>query len=169
MHLTAQEYSDRLFDGYGVDLELADGSTALAILTPANTKEDIERLVQAAAEMAASAMKRGRTADNLINISEKTKNIEQKTVHAMESMLPPMAITPRDAWFSAKDIIDWKDAIGCIAGEAIIPYPPGIPLLCPGEVITREIWREIDKLRKEHRHMHGVQDPILSTILIVKQ
>ncbi len=186
LQLTAQEYSDRMFAEHGVDLELAEGITALAVLTPANTQEDIDRLVQAAAGTMVSdrqeAIKQGTIfqkrrnkeksrgqlslADTFPNASiDEKKSITGKNV---EMTLPPMVMTPRDAWFAQKERIAWSDAVGCIAGEAVIPYPPGIPLICPGEKITPDIWKEIESHRQEHRHMHGVQDASLATVQIIR-
>ncbi len=190
--MTAQEYSDRMFAEYGVELELAEGITALAVLTPANTQEDIDRLVQAAAGVAEADGQKNTERSTRVEGLQKTEECEKILVGTGEPFvpetfpdiqleeknsiiikdgemnLPPMAMTPRNAWFALKEKIQWKNAVGCIAGEAIIPYPPGIPLICPGEKITNEIWQKIEKLRREHQHMHGVQDASLTTVQIIQ-
>lgn len=156
--LTAQEFSDRLFDGFGVDLELAEGVTALAVLTPANTEEDVNRLLCGVRKLASVCSKRKEYGEP-----------QSKDAIAFRTVLPQMILTPRDAWFAEKEKISWDQAVDLIAGEAIIPYPPGIPLICPGEKITLEIWNQIEKLRKSHRHMHGLQDPSLCTLQVIKE
>lgn len=156
--LTAQEYSDRLFASYGVDLELAEGVTALAVLTPANTEDDIQRLLHGAREVASACIER-----------KKHQKMQPEDVREDLSVLPQMILTPRDAWFAKKESVSWNRAVNCIAGEAIIPYPPGIPLVCPGERISPSLWRRIEELRKTHRHIHGIQDPTLCTIQVVKE
>lgn len=190
---TAQEYSDRMFAEYGVDLELAEGITALAVLTPANTQEDIDRLVQAAAGLAESGRQKNTGQCTRVEGPQITEECEEKIVETekfagperfsdarpekkkriigenVEMNLPPMAMSPRDAWFAPKEKIQWESAMNCIAGEAIIPYPPGIPLICPGEKITNEIWQRIERLRQEHWHMHGVQDASLKTVQIIRK
>lgn len=152
-----QEFSDRLFARYGIDLELAEGRTALAVLTAANTEEDIRRLLTGAAGVAAEG---------------KIVPKDVETAHAQEvwpqQTLPPMARTPREAWFAPKETVAWKAAVGRIAGEPIIPYPPGIPLLCPGERITPEVWQQVEGLRLARRHMHGLQDDSLSSLRVLK-
>lgn len=190
--MTAQEYSDRMFAKYGVDLELAEGITALAVLTPANTQEDIDRLVQAAAgvmELNTQELvkqgtvlqkkrnqekRRGKSSLEEIFLEETFPNSpldEKKKIMGenLETALPPMVMTPRDAWFAQKERIAWSESVDCVAGEAVIPYPPGIPLICPGEKITPDIWGKIESLRQEHRHMHGVQDASLATIRIIRK
>ena len=192
LQMTAQEYSDIMFAEYGVDLELAEGITALAVLTPANTKEDIERLVQAATGVTELNRQEPMKKGTLLQMKRNQEKCRRKSSleemfceetfpntppdeknniisENIETALPPMVMTPREAWFAQKERIAWSDATGSIAGEAVIPYPPGIPLICPGEVITEEIWQEIEKLRKKNRHMHGVQDPTLSTVQIIKR
>lgn len=156
--LTAQEVSDRMFDTYGVDLELAEGITVLAVLTPANTEEDVDRLLCGVRELVSAC-----------NIRKECGEHQPKDAAALTAALPQMILTPRDAWFAEKETISWDQAVNCIAGEAIIPYPPGIPLICPGERISPEMWNQVEMLRKAHRHMHGIQDPSLCTVQVVKE
>ena len=56
-------------------------------------------------------------------------------------------LSPRDAFFSNKCIVALKDAEGMIAGDFVIPYPPGVPLIVPGEKVTGEIIKDVDRLR----------------------
>ncbi|HRF97036.1 MAG TPA: hypothetical protein PLZ51_17630, partial [Aggregatilineales bacterium] len=53
--------------------------------------------------------------------------------------LPHIAISPREAYFATSRPVPLAQSVGEITAENIIPYPPGIPLLVPGEVITQEI------------------------------
>lgn len=186
LQMTAQEFSDRMFAEYGVDLELSEGTTALAVLTPANTQEDIDRLVQATAgvtELNKQETVKQDTVFQKISNQEKCREKsplteaitmpllgEVKSIRGnnYEMTLPPMVMTPRDAWFAKKERIAWSEAVDCVAGEAVIPYPPGIPLICPGEKITPDIWKIIEALRQEHRHLHGVQDASLETVQIIR-
>ena len=54
--------------------------------------------------------------------------------------VPKIIMRPSDAYYSKKDMIKLKDAIGRVSAAPIIPYPPGIPLIVPGEEITQEIY-----------------------------
>jgi len=53
--------------------------------------------------------------------------------------LPEMAFSPRDAYFAPKELVPLAKAKGRICGELMIPYPPGIPLICPGEIFSTDI------------------------------
>ena len=51
----------------------------------------------------------------------------------------------------------------------IVPYPPGIPTICPGEIITKDVWEFLDEQSKAGRHLHGPENGILNTISIVDE
>ncbi|NJL22714.1 MAG: hypothetical protein HC895_20875 [Leptolyngbyaceae cyanobacterium SM1_3_5] len=53
-------------------------------------------------------------------------------------LVPPAPLTPRSAFFAPRTAVSFADAIDRISAETVCPYPPGIPLLIPGEPITRE-------------------------------
>lgn len=159
-----------LFDRHNIDLEMAEGSTVLAILTAANTAKDVECLLhavkQTAKDLADIAPYRLPASHN----TPAAHGIGKETAperSAVFSSLPPAALSPREAWFAPKKAVPWKDAAGCIAGEALIPYPPGIPLVYPGELLTQEIWNYTEILRREHRHLHGPTDTSLTTFQII--
>ena len=52
---------------------------------------------------------------------------------------PQVELSPRDAYFSEKELVPLEEAIGRLAGESILAYPPGIPIVAPGERITSEV------------------------------
>jgi arginine/lysine/ornithine decarboxylase len=164
----------RLFDRHNIDLEMAEGDTALAVLTTANTEEDVEDLLnavrQTAKESAAVTTPQtdGRTDTGYIAPSAGAKNGAPCSDRpAVFSSLPPTVFSPREAWFAPKQAIPWEKAAGRIAGEALIPYPPGIPMVYPGELLTPEIWNYADTLRRNRRRFHGPADPSLTTFQII--
>lgn len=146
--LSGFELKEILINDYNVEVELADHNNILAVLTFANTKEEVIRLVEALTDIAKSRAKQG---DN-----ELVKGALAGAIGMPP--LPTMKLTPREAHFSAKRKIAWHDAIGKVAGEAIIPYPPGIPVVYPGEVISQDVWDYIEQFRKANCHFHGALD-----------
>jgi arginine/lysine/ornithine decarboxylase len=66
-------------------------------------------------------------------------------------------MTPRKAYFSNTSEINWSKAKGKISAQLIAPYPPGIPVVYPGELITDEIWEYLEQFRKDKRHIHGLE------------
>lgn len=147
-----------LFDRHNIDLEMAQGDTALAILTTANTADDVENLLNAVRQTAAEPAKAA---------SHRSGNHSVPVCPAVLSSLPPAVLSPREAWFAPKKSVPWKEAAGCIAGESLIPYPPGIPLICPGERLTPEIWNYADTLRRGRCHFHGPADASLTTFQVI--
>ena len=78
-------------------------------------------------------------------------------------------MSPRDAFFAPRERVPAGRAVGRIAAETAAPYPPGIPALAPGEVITEEI---LEALRGEARAGTRVAycaDPTLESLLVVAE
>lgn len=75
-------------------------------------------------------------------------------------------LTPREAFFAKKKKMDTKDAIGKICGELICPYPPGIPLIGPGEVISERVVQNLLRYKVDGAKIVGATDPSLHSLLI---
>jgi arginine decarboxylase len=81
---------------------------------------------------------------------------------------PQPVLSPRDAFFAPRERVPAADAAGRVAAETIAPYPPGIPAIAPGELLTTDL---LDALRDEARagsRMAGACDPTLETLLVVR-
>ena len=124
---------------YGVEVELADNHNILAVLTFANSKAEVKRLVDALAEIAKGS-----------KVKDKVQSNEVAAWPA-----PEMKLTPREAQFSKVKIVAWQDAVGKVAAEEVTPYPPGIPIVNRGELISQEVWDCIERLRRAGCHFHG--------------
>ena len=149
--LTGFELDRMLFEDYKIDVELSDYINVLAIVTFANIKEDLDRLINALADIA-QKHKGGKVIQNEITLPP----------------FPPHVMTPRQAYFSKKKDIPWSEARGAIAGEMIAPYPPGIPAVYPGEIVTDEVWEYIENYRVRGRHLHGPADPKLDLFKAIR-
>jgi arginine/lysine/ornithine decarboxylase len=149
--LTGFGLKSELYDAHGVDLELSDHMNALGIVTYANTKDDMDRLI-AALESVASGGKRGAPVKNDSRLPG----------------LPPMALTPREAYFKRSRPIPWQNVVGEAAAEMVAPYPPGIPVVYPGEIVTQEIWDYLENFRAAGRHLHGPADGTLSELKVIE-
>ena len=135
----------------GLRLEMADRDTLVPIVTIADTAETVERLVEALERSIAA--RRG-----------PRRPPAASSVWALE---PVAAMSPRDAFFAPRERVSADRAVGRIAAETAAPYPPGIPALAPGELVTAEI---LDGLRSEARAGTRVaycSDPSLETLLVV--
>jgi arginine/lysine/ornithine decarboxylase len=149
--ITGFALAGELYENHRVDLELSDHMNALGIVTYANTQEDMDRLA-AALEAVASAGARGASVISGVSLPG----------------LPPRPLTPREAYFSKSRSVPWAEARGRVAGEMLAPYPPGIPAVYPGEVLTDEIWEYIEEFRRRGRHLHGPADGALDTFRVIE-
>ncbi len=77
------------------------------------------------------------------------------------------AMTPRDAFFAAARTVPLDGAVGEVAAELVTPYPPGIPVLAPGEVITAEKLAYLTRGSAHGMYVCGPADPSLATIQVV--
>ena len=87
----------------------------------------------------------------------------------MPDGLPIAKVTPREAFFATTDTIPFESSEGRICSEIVAPYPPGIPILAPGEVITADL---IDYLQVVHDmggFINGPEDVRLQTIKVVAE
>ncbi len=80
----------------------------------------------------------------------------EDALRAPVDYLPQMALTPRQAFKSGKMKRPLKDAVGCISGSLIVPYPPGVPLVCPGEGISAEIVEYLKLIMDRGAHVQGI-------------
>lgn len=152
--LTGFELEALLFEKYAVNMELADYENVLAIVTYANTKEDIERLVSACRKI---------SAERFIDRAKSDIAVANQEIPP----IPEQILTPREAHFSKTEEIEWSDAAGRISAQPIVPYPPGIPVVYSGERISNEAWEYIESFRKENRHIHGGVGGRLDTIKVI--
>ncbi len=140
---------------YGIQPELAGAEHILCIVTLGNTEADIDRLVEALTEIAGrSRIKRPNAIDSAM--------IRDLLAHP-----PELVLTPRDAYFAPDELVPFDQANGRIAAEAITPYPPGIPVIMPGERLTRDVTSLLSALHKAGTPI-SASDPQLNTIKVVQ-
>jgi len=135
----------------GVQPEMADPANVVFILTVGDDAATAEGLVGALAALAA-ARKPGRGS--------------RKVPEALP--LPPLRLPPREAVFAPRERVPLARARNRIAGEEIVPYPPGIPLLNPGEEITPEVIEAFAELRAAGVEFQGLADPAGAEIAVLK-
>ena len=92
---------------------------------------------------------------------------DEEAEHRADSM--QTAYTIREAMDHEQKAVDWRDAIGRISAEFVIVYPPGAPLLVPGEVITQELNEKVRHYQKVGLNLQGMQDKTLQRICIVTE
>lgn len=146
------ELQERLYREAGVSLELADYENAVAVVTWGNSREEIRRLTEGMRKIASER-------------TEKAAPPGRKNFQLPG--LPHMRLTPREAYFGKKKTVPWKEAAGQTAGEMAAPYPPGIPLIYPGEILEPEIWEMLEQCRRDGIVLHGPASGELDTYRII--
>jgi arginine decarboxylase len=159
---TGYEASEILRRRYNIQVELADLFNVVALFTIGTTREAADRLVNAFEEMARE--------DRPLDIYAPSGILTQRLKRGTYKMpaIPPMRMLPRDAFLADTEFVDFRKSAGRICAETISPYPPGIPVLAPGEEITPDL---IDYLRLELKagvRIQGPNDDTLREIRVVK-
>ncbi len=160
---TGYEAEEILRRRYNVQCELADLFNCLALFTIGTTQEAADRLVYGVKELARE--------DRPIDVFSPSGVLESRLKSGTYNLpaIPPIRMNPREAFLADTEFVDFKASPGRICAEVITPYPPGIPVISPGEEITREV---VDYLRLEKRagvRMQGPYDAELRTIRVVSE
>lgn len=154
LDLDARDILKRLNDVHGVQPELSGAGHVLCITTIGNTEADMDRLVAGFAEVAGYAGMRPagrRTA----------------LVTDLLAVRPETVLTPREAFFAGEETVAVGRACGRISAEAITPYPPGIPLVMPGERLDDYVLGLLTSLREAGDPI-SASDPTLGYVKVVR-
>lgn len=138
--LAGIEVYDYLRDEYDIQIEFGDLANILAYISVGDRPRDIERLVSALSEIR-RRFKKDRTG-----------------IWTQEYINPQVMVTPQDAFYGQKQQLLLEDAIGHICTEFVMCYPPGIPILAPGELITEKIVHYIQYAKEKGCSMTGTED-----------
>ncbi|MGH7716352.1 MAG: aminotransferase class I/II-fold pyridoxal phosphate-dependent enzyme, partial [Vulcanimicrobiaceae bacterium] len=159
---TGYEAEEILRRRYNVQVELADLFNCVALITIGTTGKAADALVYAVQELA----REDRPVDIFAPSGVLQRRLKKGTYQLPK--IPPMRLSPREAFLAPTEFVAFKQSAGRICAEVITPYPPGIPVISPGEEITKEI---IDYLGLEKRagvRMQGPYDDDLRKIRVVK-
>ncbi|MBF2048366.1 MAG: aminotransferase class I/II-fold pyridoxal phosphate-dependent enzyme [Elainella sp. C42_A2020_010] len=161
--LTGFQADEILHQSLNVTAELPGLNTLTFILTPGNTPADIAHLIQACQSLAATPHSPPPTA-RLIFLAPWGQCARVEAPHP-----PPPTISPRAAFFSPTLVLPTEQAIHQISAELICPYPPGIPVLLPGELITAEAVAYLRQILASGGILSGCADPTLDTLRVIRQ
>lgn len=148
--LAGIEVYDLLRDEYDIQIEFGDLGNILAYLSIGDRLRDVERLVSALAEI---RRRYARSGAGLLS---------------QEYIAPQVVVTPQAAFYAEKESLPLSESAGRICSEFVMCYPPGIPILAPGERITEEILSYIRYARKKGCSMTGPEDPEIQRLNVLK-
>ncbi len=147
--ITGYEAERRLREQFNIEVEMSDMYNILCIVTPGDTEETTGTLVNAIRALS----------------EEKPGKEEIRNVMVKNPAIPTLALPPRDAFYAHTESVPLAEADGRIIAEFIMVYPPGIPILLPGEVISQD---NIDYITEHVEIGLPVQGPEDKTIKNVK-
>jgi lysine decarboxylase len=136
---------------------MADWFNVVYVLSPHDDPAAKGRLLEglrAVAKAPKSGTKPPRLADNA------------DEAHMLQPPIPPLAMAPRDAALAEQTVVDLKSATGRTCAEMVMFYPPGIPLLMPGEVVSQETLEVCRQLLAAGANPYA-SDPTFETIRVV--
>jgi arginine decarboxylase len=141
-----------------IEDEMADWFNVVYVLSPHDDPAAKERLLTGLRSVAAAPESRA-------SLPSRAGDAEE--AHMLQPPIPPLAMTPRNAALAEQTVVDLKSATGRTCAEMVMFYPPGIPLLMPGEVVSQETLDVCRQLLIAGANPYA-SDPTFETIRVVK-
>jgi lysine decarboxylase len=135
-----------------IDLEMANRDVIIPMITLADTPERIATLVKRIIEL----------------VDKHRAEPRPVKVAAAFSVEPDVVTTPREAFFAPYEVVSANEAVGRVSAELICPYPPGVPVLSPGERITPGALSALLDARDSGVRIAFVSDPTLTTFKVLR-
>lgn len=149
--LTGIEVYDLLRDEYDIQIEFGDMGNILAYISIGDRLRDLERLVGA-----------------LEDITRRYR--KEPFGHTISDFVPPKVIcSPQMPFYAAYEVLPLKESVGRVSSESVMCYPPGIPMLAPGEEITQSVIDHILLAREKGCSLQGTADPETNYIRVMKE
>ncbi|MCF0260431.1 MAG: aminotransferase class I/II-fold pyridoxal phosphate-dependent enzyme [Erysipelotrichaceae bacterium] len=148
--LAGIEVYDILRDEYDIQIEFGDIGNILAYLSIGDRIQELERLVSALAEIRRRYQK------------------SSKGLLSQEYLSPEVVKSPQEAFYAPKISLPLKECAGRVCSEFVMCYPPGIPILAPGERITEEIIHYIEFAKEKGCSLTGPEDEFIEYINVLE-
>ena len=170
LDISGQEAELLLRHQWKVQCELSDPENLLFIISMADTQREADRLLQVLQELAAKHLATKTANKDDSGIAEEQGCLGADNLcHMAEMPVAVQRMNPREAFFASIRTVALEKAIGCICGETIAFYPPGIPVLCPGEEITEALVEYIRFYQAKGMRLSGAVDSELKTIRVCQE
>jgi len=151
--VTGYELETTLRDRYGIAVEAADPLNVLLNVTYGDSRDDVAEFAAAMTDLAA-----------------RRRDAAALSCATPLASWPPsgrQVMTPRDAFFARSEAVPVEHSAGRVSAEMVAPYPPGIPLIAPGEEVSDEIAAYLGEASLRGMHIHGPEDLTLKTLRVV--
>ncbi|MBV4418324.1 aminotransferase class I/II-fold pyridoxal phosphate-dependent enzyme [Clostridium tyrobutyricum] len=150
--ITGYDLDMILSSKYHIQMELSDIYNVLAVGSFGDTMENMNALINALKEISKEYFGNNTKKSDFLDVPDIPKQIK----------------IPRDAFNVEKEAVSLKNSVGLVSGEFLMAYPPGIPVLCPGEEITKDIVDYVKQLKEAGLYVQGTEDPEVEYIKVVK-
>lgn len=148
--LAGIEVYDLLRDEYDIQIEFGDIGNILAYISVGDRERDVERLISALSEI------------------RRRYRRSKSDLFTQEYINPKVVTTPQDAFYAEKEPLPLRQTVGRVCSEFVMCYPPGIPILAPGEQITSEIIDYIEYAKDKGCSMTGPEDHDIERLNVLK-
>ena len=148
--LAGIEVYDILRDEYDIQIEFGDIGNILAYVSVGDRNRDVERLISALSE-----------------IRRRYKR-DKAGMFTQEYIDPEVVTTPQQAFYAEKESLPLHETVGRVCSEFVMCYPPGIPILAPGERVTQEIIDYIDYAKEKGCSMTGPEDLMIERLNVLQ-
>lgn len=152
-NVTGYDIDTHLIDRFGVYAELPSFRHITFVVTPGTTQEDVDTLVTSLA---------------VYNATSREKSPFSNGFKCGNIGIQDVKMTPRQAFFAPSTTVDVSEVVGRVCAETLCPYPPGIPVLLPGEVVTQESVDILKAVLDAGGSVSGARDDTLSTIRVIE-
>ena len=142
-----------LRDEFNIEVEMSDLYNVLCIVSLGDVEEDLEALIRALGILA-ERFYRSREA-NVVKVRVPTT--------------PILAMSPREAFYAQTESVLLQEAEGRVIAESIRVYPPGIPVILPGEIVSHENLEYINDCIAAGLPVQGTEDPAIKYVKVVKK
>ena len=135
----------------GIRVEMADQDTVVFLATLADTRAGFDEV-----------------ADLLIEIARTQQSAPRPSATALSwSVIPTVGISMREAYFASTEMVSAADAVGRVSADLIAPYPPGVAVIAPGEILTEQIVHGLSASQKAGVRIAYATDPTLGNFRVV--
>ena len=149
--LAGIEVYDLLRDEYDIQIEFGDIGNILAYISIGDRIQDIERFVGALSDIKRLYAK------------------DTKGMLSNEYIAPRVVTTPQKAFYAKKESLPLRQTRGRVCSEFVMCFPPGIPILAPGEVVTEDIIDYIEYAKEKGCSMQGTEDPTVCRLNVLME
>ena len=155
---------ERMLREHRIEVELVQAHHVLVLITIGDTKESITALIQAVRSISDTVLSTSHESNDT-----KDENLQNLSKDSALLPEPIVRVTPRNAMYANREQVRLQDALHRIAGETIAYYPPGIPCVAVGEVISESVLQYIENRKALGYVPNGADDMTLETIWVLQE